>query len=165
VPRKVRTNKRRVGAEINDTQRAWLNGEWLLGSAHASRSVEDTMKALCLIANVGGKSEALWQAHGDDSKMFWRPGMRLPITLEDLENHEACWLESGEGDNDLFGGDSYFIHTFYTSDERQKLWADFGDKALYKWTPELRRPIPINADWNAAINTFAGTGLTPFVFE
>ena len=165
MPRKIRTNKRRVGAEVNDTQRAWLNGEWLLGSAHASRSVEDTMEALALLADVLGKNEALLENNGDHSRFFWRVGMRTPISITpDLEHHEACWLDSGEGDNDLYGGDSYFIHTYYTSDQRQKLWSEFGDKSLYHWTPELRRPIPIGADWNAAINTFAGSGLVPYDF-
>jgi hypothetical protein len=159
VPRKVRTNKRRVGAEINDTQRAWLNGEWLLlGSAHASRSVEDTMEALSLIANVGSKSEALWLAHGDPEKFFWRPKMKHPISMEDLANHETCWLESGEAGADLYGAESYFIWKHYSEDAKQTLWDDFGDKENYKWNADLRRPIPIDADENDAINSFLTSG-------
>lgn len=57
------------------------------------------MEALSLLSNAIGQCEALWLAHGDDENFFWRPGLDQPITREDLEHHEACWLESGEGDN------------------------------------------------------------------
>ena len=162
MPRKIRTNKRRVGAEVTDVQLKWLNGEWLLGSEPRTQS--ENMEALALLCDALGKNSALWSAHGNPETHFWRSGLDQPISMEDLEHHEACWLDSGEGDNDLYGGDSYFIHTYYTSDQRQKLWSEFGDKSLYHWTPELRRPIPIGADWNAAINTFAGSGLVPYDF-
>jgi hypothetical protein len=143
---------------LNDTQRAWLNGEWLLGSAHASRSVEDTMEALSLMSNALGQCEALWAAHGDQEKFFWRPKMKQPISMEDLEHHEACWLESAEGDGDRYGGDSYFVHTFFNEAEKIALWRDFGDKDLYHWELLLRRPIPIGASVDAAMVAFTTIG-------
>jgi hypothetical protein len=160
MPRKVRTNKRRVGGEVTPMQARWLNGEWLLGSE--PRTQDETMSALALMAGIG--AEDLWKAHGNEETHFWRKGMRSPISLTpDLEHHEASWLESG-GEGDKYGGDSLFIHTYYTNEEKQKLWDDFGDKENFKWTKELRRPIPAAADWNAAINTFAGSGLVPYDF-
>jgi hypothetical protein len=79
-----------------------------------------------------------------------------PISLSDLEHHEACWLESADGDN--YGGESYFIWRFYDDDEKQKLWDEHGQKTNYKWSPDLRRPIPIDADENDAINSFLTMG-------
>ena len=40
---------------------------------------------------------ALFAEHGTDS-MFWRRGMRRPITLEELEANEDAWLCSGDDD-------------------------------------------------------------------
>jgi len=151
--------RKHLVADITSIETAWLAGEWLLGSE--PYSTVDTMSALALMSGVG--SAELWEAHGDDSKMFWRPGMDQPITREDLEHHEACWLEAGEAGADLYGGESRFVHTYYTSKERQALWDTFGDKALYKWNADLRRPIPISADENNAINSFLGNG--PFDIE
>jgi hypothetical protein len=149
---KPRTNSR---ADVTPTQAAWLNGEWLLGSAHASRSANETMEALSLIANVGGKSEALFAAHGNPETHFWRPGMDQPISISDLEHHEACWLESGEGDNDPYGAESYFIWKFYSDEERIELWETHGQKELYHWEPVLRRPIPKGASVDAAMVMFS----------
>jgi hypothetical protein len=140
-------------AGVSDIQVAWLNGEWLLGNNPLTQDPAGTAQALALMSGIG--SEALWSAHGDDSKFFWRPGLDQPITREDLERHEASWLESGEGDNDPYGGDSRFIFTYYTSDERQTLWNEFGNKELYHWEPILRRPIPAGASVDAAMVAFA----------
>jgi hypothetical protein len=158
MPRKARTNKRRVGKEVTDTQLRWLNGEWLLGSE--PRTQDETMQALSLMSNALGQCEALWSAHGDEEKFFYRPGMRLPISMEDLEHNEACWLTP---DNDNFGGESYFIWKFYDDDEKQKLWDDFGDKELYHFESCLRRPIPRGASVDAAMVAFTTNG--PFNIE
>jgi hypothetical protein len=145
---------------VTHTQLRWLRGNWLLGSE--PRSPEETMTALALMSGTGAAE--LWEAHGNPETHFWRKGMRSPISLTpDLEHHEACWLESG-GEGDEYGGDSFFVWKYFSDDEKQKLWDDCGDKENFKWTPELRRPIPANADWNAAINTFAGSGLVPYDF-
>src|ERR1700730_3202896 len=104
MPRKVRTNKRRVGKEVTDTQLRWLNGEWLLGST--PRTPEETMEALSLMSNVLGQCEALWLAAGDPEKFFWRRGLDQPITRDELRDHENDWLFSAEGDGDNFGGES-----------------------------------------------------------
>jgi len=58
--------------------------------------------------------------------MFWRREMMLPITREELEANEEAWLDSGESDE--YGSCSYFIHRFYTDDEKQALWDERGDK-------------------------------------
>jgi hypothetical protein len=116
------------------------------------------MKALSLMSNALGQCEALWSAHGNQETHFWRPKMRLPITREELEHHEACWLESGEGNNDPCGGDSYFIWNFYSDDEKQKLWDDFGDKENFHWERVLRRPIPRGASIDAAMVAFTTIG-------
>lgn len=114
------------------------------------------MEALALIANIGGKSEALWLAHGDEEKFFWRKGMRSsPITREELEDHEARWLTP---DNDPYGGESYFVHTYYSDNEKIALWRDFGDKENFQWEPVLRRPIPIGASIDSAMVAFTGIG-------
>jgi hypothetical protein len=157
MPRKERKNKRRASVNVTPIQERWLNGEWLLGSA--TRSVDETMEALSLMSG-SGRGEALWLAAGDPEKFFWRPGMDSPISVTpDLEHHEACWLTP---DNDEYGGESYFIFTYYTNEEKQTLWNTFGDKKLYHWESILRRPIPIGASVDSAIVQFAGSGLIPF---
>ena len=78
------------------------------------------------------------EKHGDDSKMFWRRGVGLPITLEHLEGFEDAWLTSG--DNDEYGGNSFFVYRYYSDDEKRKLWAERGDKSLYRWLPGMRKP-------------------------
>jgi hypothetical protein len=157
MPRKERKNKRRVYANVTPMQERWLNGERLLGSEPPTPS--ETMQALSLMSNALGQCEALWSAHGDSETHFWRPKMNQPISLSDLEHHEASWLTP---DNDNFGGDSYFIFTYYTEAEKQKLWDDFGDKENFHWEVCLRRPIPKGASVDSAIVAFAGTGLSPF---
>ena len=156
---KKRGNSRQ---RLTPTQTAWLAGEWLLGSDNAGASSEETMQALALIANIGGKSEALWQAHGDEEKFFWRKGLDQPITREELEDHEARWLTP---DNDEYGGESFFVHHYFTDAEKQTLWNDFGDKENFQWESILRRPIPIGASVDAAMVAFSGDGLKPFKIE
>jgi hypothetical protein len=154
---KKRSNKK---STLTGVQVKWLRGDWLLGSE--PRTPEETMEAISLMSNARGQCEALWAAHGDEDKFFWRKGLRQPISLSDLEHHEACWLESAEGDNDNFGGNSYFVHTYYNEAEKQKLWDDFGNKENFHWESCLRRPIPKGASVDAAMVAFAGTGLSPF---
>jgi hypothetical protein len=156
VPRKVRTNKRRVGANVTPMQERWLSGEWLLGSE--PRTPDETMEALSLMSNGLGKNSALWSAHGDQEKFFWRPGMRLPISLSDLEHSEACWLEAGATDADNFGGDSPFIWQHYSEAEKVILWETWGDKEHFRWEPVLRRPIPRGASVDAAMVAFTTMG-------
>ena len=85
--------------------------------------------------------EALWLTHGDDIKMFWRRSVGLPITLELLEGFEDAWLASG--DNDEYGGNSYFVYRFCSDDEKRKLWESRGDKDLLRWQPGMRKPMVI----------------------
>jgi len=155
---KKSSNKK--ASNLTTTQIRWLNGEYLLADAGASSS--ETMQALSLIANIGGKAETLWLAHGDPDKFFWKKGMRSsPITREELEDHEARWLTP---DNDEYGRDSFFVHHYYDDNEKTALWRDFGDKEQYHWETCLRRPIPIGASVDAAMVAFSGDGLKPFVF-
>jgi hypothetical protein len=149
-------------SNLTPTQLRWLNGEWLLGVADAGASSSETMQALSLIANIGGKSEALWLAHGDESKFFWRKGLNQPITREELEDHKSRWLTP---DNDEYGGESFFIHHYYSDTEKQTLWNEHGDKELYHFECCLRRPIPIGASVDAAMVAFSGDGLKPFKIE
>jgi hypothetical protein len=161
MPRKVRTNKRRVGKEVTDTQLRWLNGEWLLGST--PRTPEETMEALSLMSNVLGQCEALWLAAGDPEKFFWRLGLDQPITRDELEQHKTDWLESGEGNNDPCGGDSFFVWKYFTDEEKAALWKDFGDTENFHWEVCLRRPIPRGASVDAAMVAFTTIG--PFNIE
>jgi hypothetical protein len=155
-----RTNK---SAALTPTQLRWMNGEWLLG-VDSCVSAEETMQALGLIRNINGKSAALFENHGDPDKFFYRPGMDQPISLEDLEDHKARWLEAGDG-SDPYGGESFFVHHYFTDADKQTLWDDFGDKENFKWEPILRRPIPIGASIDAAMVAFSGDGLKPFKIE
>jgi hypothetical protein len=118
------------------------------------------MQALSLLSNALGQNEALWAAHGKPETHFWRPGLDQPISMEDLEHHEACWLTP---DNDDYGGDSYFVHTFFSEAEKIALWRDFGDKELYHFESCLRRPIPRGASVDAAMVAFTTNG--PFNIE
>lgn len=103
--------------------------------------------------------EEVWLAHGDHENFFWRRGMSSsPITHASLQDHEDDWLLSGEGDGDRYGAESYFIWKLYTDEEKTKLWNAHGQKELYKWAHDLRRPIPIGADENAARLSFATIG-------
>jgi len=157
---KLRTNQK--ASNLTTTQTAWLAGEWLLSTKYESRSAEATMQALGLIANIANKSEVLWQAHGDEEKFFWRRGLNQPITREELEDHESRWLTP---DNDEYGGESFFVHHYFTDAEKQTLWNEHGDKELYHWEICLRRPIPIGASVDAAMVAFSGDGLKPFKIE
>jgi hypothetical protein len=144
-------------ADISPVEQAWLSGIWLLGDNPLTQNnPAGAMDALTLMSGIGAK--ALWKAHGNPETHFWRPGMDQPITREDLEHHEACWLDSGEGDNDPYGGDSYFVHTFFNEAEKQTLWNTHGDKEQFHWELVLRRPIPIGASVDAAMVAFTTTG-------
>jgi hypothetical protein len=147
MPRKVRTNHRRAGANVTDLQLRWLNGEDILHS-------ENTMEALSLLCDALGKNSDLWEHHGDKENFFWRRPMDQPITREDLEHHEACWLESGEGDNDHYGGESFFIWKHFNDAGKIALWETFGDKENFHWESILRRPIPKGASVDAAMVAF-----------
>jgi hypothetical protein len=144
--------RKHIVADISPVEQAWLSGIWLLGDNPLTQTPAGTMEALALMSGIG--AEALWLAHGDEDKFFWRNGLKQPITLDELRDHENDWLFSAEGVGDNFGGQSYFVHTFYADDEKQKLWDDFGDKELYKWELLLRRPIPIGASVDAAMVAF-----------
>jgi hypothetical protein len=85
--------------------------------------------------------ETVWREYGDDSKMFYRRGQRLPITLEDLEERENAWLGTGKGSE--YGGESFFVFQHYNDDEKQSLWESRGDKDSFRWTPGMYRPLPI----------------------
>jgi hypothetical protein len=145
-------------SQLTPMQERWLEGEYLLDSE--PRSVDETMQALSLLSNALGQCEALWLAHGNPETHFWRPKMNQPISMEDLEHHEACWLTP---DNDNYGGDSYFVHMFFSEAEKIALWRDFGDKEKFHWEPLLRRPIPIGASVDAAMVAFTTNG--PFNIE
>jgi len=158
MPRKVRTNKRRiVGGEINHVQRSWLNGDWLLGD---QLSPEEFFEYLALCCSLLGKGANLWAAHGNPETHFWRPGLDQPITRDELRDHEARWLTP---DNDNYGGESYFIWNHYGEAEKIALWNEFGSKELYHWEPILRRPIPKGANVDAAMVAFGTIG--PFNIE
>jgi hypothetical protein len=73
--------------------------------------------------------------------MFWRRDMSLPITLEKLAAFEDAWLGSGE--DDQYGMQSFFIHKYYSDEEKQTLWAERGDKSLYRWREGMRKPEPL----------------------
>lgn len=146
-------------SQLTETERGWLNGEWHLGSE--PRTPDEIMKSLALMGGIG--SNELWASNGNPETHFWRPGLNLPITLSDLEHHEACWLEAGAPDKDKFGGESYFIWNFYGDAEKQKLWDEFGDKENFHWESCLRRPIPRGASIDAAMVAFTTIG--PFNIE
>jgi hypothetical protein len=118
-----RTDKKRAG--LADDAIAWLAGEPCGFFQFQSTDI----------------LEELWEAHGDTDSMFWRPEMSLPITLEDLEAFEDLWLASGE--DDKYGGKSFFIYRYYSDDEKQELFESRGDKSLYRWLPGMRRPESI----------------------
>src|SRR6266851_3742344 len=144
---KRRSNSARAGANVTDMQSAWLKGEDIMNS-------DNVMEALALLRDVFGTNTALFENHGASEKFFWRRPMDQPITREELRDHENDWLFSAEGDGDNFGGESYFIFTYYTSEERQKLWDEAGQKKLYHWEPVLRRPIPRGASVDTAMVAF-----------
>jgi hypothetical protein len=70
-------------AGLSQNARAWLRGD----------------KSCCVFfrGKPADELEELWQqAHGDSDSMYWKRGMRLPISHEALEEHENDSLESGE---------------------------------------------------------------------
>lgn len=142
-------------AQLTETQARWLTGEYLLGVANAHRGVDEAMEALSLLSNSLGQCEALWQAHGDEGTHFWKPGLDQPITRDKLRDHENDWLFSAEGDDDEYGGESFFIWKFYDDEQKAALWAEHPEPALYHWEPVLRRPIPKGASVDAAMVMFA----------
>jgi hypothetical protein len=141
---------------VTDLQARWLNGERLLDST--TRTQNETMQALSLLSNALGQCEALWAAHGNPATHFWKPGMKQPITRDALHDHENEWLFSAQGDGDNFGAESYFVWKHFSDEEKQALWAQHPEPALYKWNADLRRPIPIDANENDAINSFLTIG-------
>ena len=74
--------------------------------------------------------------------MFWRSRYCLPITVEELGEHEEAWLNSGESDE--YGSRSYFIDRHYTGEERQTLWSERGRPQVCSTLPSdfgsRRRP-------------------------
>ena len=84
---------------------------------------------------------ALWEKFGDESKMFWRPGVGLPMPIEDLEGFEDLWLNAGDSDD--FGGNSFFIYRYYSDEEKAALFKERGDHESYYWRAGMRRPEAI----------------------
>lgn len=84
---------------------------------------------------------ALFEEHGDTDSMWWCRDLARPITLETLEAFEDGWLSSGESDE--CGMRSYFIAKHYSDDEKQTLWAERGDKSLYRYLQGARKPEAI----------------------
>ena len=85
--------------------------------------------------------EAVWLEYGDDSKMFWRRDVSIPITLESLKRRENAWLGTGPGSE--YGGEAFFVFKHYTDAEQQALWDTRGDKDLFRWSPGMYRPLPL----------------------
>ncbi len=65
----------------------------------------------------------------------------LPIKREELRASEDAWLRSET--HDEYGRSSYFVHNYYSADEKQSLWTKRGDHDLLYWNPSMRRPEPI----------------------
>lgn len=122
MPRKIRNNKRR--AALDSDAQAWLRGE----------------KCGFFQFKHDDELEPIWLEYGDDSKMFWRRDMGLPITLESLEKRENAWLGLSE-----YGGEAFFVFKHYTDAERQALWAERGDTESMYWQPEMFKPLPLAA--------------------
>lgn len=85
----------------------------------------------------------LWEEHGDASAMFYRCGMSHPISRKSLTANENEWLASGIDDE--HGANSYFIATYYTTDDKQSLWDKRGDHESFLWESGMRRPVSIVA--------------------
>jgi hypothetical protein len=111
-------------AGLSSEEQAWLRGENNTGSFFKFKMADEL--------------EALWKSHGDDSKMFWRRGMRLPITLHDLEECENAWLGTGKGSE-------CFVHQHYSDEEKRNLWSERGDKDSFRWTTGMYKPLPLAA--------------------
>jgi hypothetical protein len=96
-------NKRRA---LSANVQAWLNGDKSCGFFQFKPQAE---------------LEALWTTYGDHDGMFWRSRYDLPITHEELAEHEEAWLASGEDDG-YFGMAGSFIQHNYTAPEKAVLW-------------------------------------------
>jgi hypothetical protein len=128
MPRKIRNNKRRDA--LTAEAQAWVRGDKSCGFYQFKHDDE---------------LEAVWLEYGDTETMFWRRDMSLPITLEDLEENEDALEENedawlGSGEDDKYGGYSFFVYRYYTDDEKQALWNERGDKKRFRWQPDMRRP-------------------------
>ena len=86
---------------------------------------------------------SLWDVYGDDDAMFWRKGMMMPITREQLDAYENLWL--GSGDDEYIGLNSFLIGKHYSDAEKESLWNQRGDKKKYRWQPGMWRPAPVEA--------------------
>jgi hypothetical protein len=111
---------------LSSDARAWLDGHRNTGFFQFKPDAE---------------LQALWDNNGDADEMFWRRGMARPITLEDLKVSEDEWLNAGVDDE--YGGKSFFIWKHYTDEEKQALWAERGDKSVYRWSQGMRKPEAI----------------------
>ena len=125
MPRKVRNHKRRD--QLADDAIAWLAGGRNCGFIQFKHDDE---------------LQALWDGHGDSETTYWKRGMARPITLEDLEAFEGAWLNSGNDDE--YGGKSFFIGRFYSDEEKEKLWAR-GDTKRFHWRPGIWKPEAVAA--------------------
>jgi hypothetical protein len=123
APRKRNLKKR--ASTLDSNAQAWLRGE---PCGFFKFKSQDEL-------------EALWNAYGDADSMFWRRGMMLPITREELEANEDAWINSGAADE--YGASSYFTDAHYTDDEKAALWNERGDKTRYDWRAGMRRPAAI----------------------
>jgi hypothetical protein len=121
-----RARKLKKKQELDATAQAWLAGDPACGLFQFKSDQQ---------------LETVWREYGDDNAMFWRPGMMLPIPIEDAEAEEQRWLDSGHADE--YGRESYFIHTYYTDKEKQALYEDRGDKKNFYWRRGMRGPEPI----------------------
>ncbi len=74
--------------------------------------------------------------------MFFRRGMRLPITLEYLERLENAWLGTGNGSE--YSINSSFVATHYSDEEKQELFAKRGDRDSFRWKIGMWKPLPID---------------------
>jgi hypothetical protein len=113
---------------LSSDARAWLDGEHKTGSFFMFKMQDEL--------------QALWDAEGDDSKMFYRRGQCLPITLDDLEERENAWLGNVD---DKYGLEASFIHNHYNEDDKRILWEERGNTDSMYWKPGMFKPLPIGA--------------------
>ena len=108
---------------LSSEQRAWLDGDEKNSGFHQFKPDDEL--------------SALFESYGDKSKMWWRPDMPVPITLESLRESEESWCEDGDS-----GGSAYVVYRYYTDVEKLALWAKRGDKN-FTWSPGMRDPEAI----------------------
>jgi hypothetical protein len=120
MPRKIRNKKRRDA--LTSDARCWLEGK------------------SCGFFEFKHDDELfpLWENYGDTENFFWRPGVGRPMPIEDLEAFEELWLNAG--DDDDFGGNSFFIYRHYSNSEKLALFESRGDKESYYYRQGMRRP-------------------------